>query len=65
MSGNGLFDMFGFITQPIMSYLWFPTMQAFVGSIGIILAIFTRMDIMQDEQWRPRSMEKFDFIVGE
>lgn len=63
-SGNGLLGMFESITQPLMTYLWFPPMYSFIGSIGIFLAMWQRMDVMQDEQWRPQATEKFDFIVG-
>jgi hypothetical protein len=66
MSSNNsyLFDMFETLSRPFMSYIWYPSMFAFVGSIGIVLALWQRIDILQDEQTKPQSMEKFDFIVG-
>jgi len=61
---SGIIGMFENMIRPIMTAFWIPSMYTMVGSISLVLAMWTRMDIMQDEQFKPPAVEKFDFIVG-
>jgi hypothetical protein len=64
MSSSGIIGMFESMIRPLMTTFWIPGMYTMVGSISLFLAMWQRMDIMQDERNRPPPVEKFDFIVG-
>jgi len=64
MSSFGVSGIIESMIRPFMSAIWVPSMYAVIGSIGVLLAMWHRMDVLQDEQVQVPILEKFDFIVG-
>ncbi|ODM92831.1 Glucose dehydrogenase [FAD, quinone] [Orchesella cincta] len=62
---NSLVGKVQYITKPLLPVLWIPLIYVILGSMGLIVNLWTTGDMLNDEQHNkePTSPETFDFIV--